>query len=207
MPPATPLVFYQGEESWSYSTKLADLLPEFARNWSFVPHFSHILIDQSGLNPQQVAGGLRAQVMQLLMFAAYHEPIRETLVFAARLLAKMPESGGINYVRIFVRYLLATQERNQVREFVEIVQAHAAERGEKIMTYAEELMREGEIKGEIKGQVELIEKLLNAGVSWTTIEQATGIDAQKFVTLKHELSRLRGVNLLGLPRRTQTDTN
>ena len=172
-----------------------------------MPHFSHILIDQSGLNPQQVAGGLRAQVMQLLMFAAYHEPIRETLVFAARLLAKMPESGGINYVRIFVRYLLATQERNQVREFVEIVQAHAAERGEKIMTYAEELMREGEIKGEIKGQVELIEKLLNAGVSWTTIEQATGIDAQKFVTLKHELSRLRGVNLLGLPRRTQTDTN
>lgn len=128
----TPLVFYQGEESWSYSTKLADLLPEFARNWSFVPHFSHILIDQSGLNPQQVAGGLRAQVMQLLMFAAYHEPIRETLVFAARLLAKMPESGGINYVRIFVRYLLATQERNQVREFVEIVQAHAAERGRRL---------------------------------------------------------------------------
>jgi hypothetical protein len=51
-----------------------------------------------------------------------------------------------------VRYLLATQEREQVREFVEIVQAHAAEREEKIMTYA-------------------------------------------------------SVNLLGLPRRTQTDMN
>lgn len=86
-----PLVFYQGEESWSYSTELADLLPEFARNWSFVPHFSYILIDRSGLNPQQVAGGLRAQVMQLLMFAAYHKPIQEALSLAASLLTQQDQ--------------------------------------------------------------------------------------------------------------------
>ena len=159
------------------------------------------------MNPQLVAGGLRTQVMQLLMFAAYHEPLRETLALAARLLADLPESSGINYVRIFVRYLLATQERAQVREFVEIVQAHAAERGEKIMTYAEELMREGEIKGEIKGKVETIAKLIGAGVSWSTIEQATGIDAQKFVALKRELAQSRAINLLGGPLRSQPDAN
>lgn len=60
LPPVLPLVFYQGESSWNYSTELAELLPEFARDWSFVPHLSHILIDQSGMNPQMVAGGLRA---------------------------------------------------------------------------------------------------------------------------------------------------
>lgn len=207
LPPVVPLVFYQGESSWNYSTELADLIPEFARGWSFVPHFAHILIDQSGLEPQAVAGGVRAQVLQLLMFAAYHEPIQEALTLAARLLAEMPEQGGINYVRIFVRYLLATQERRQVREFVELVRTHVVERGEKIMSYAEELMREGEIKGEIKGKVETIEKLLGAGVSWATIEQATGIDAQKFAALKHELAQLRAINLLGGPLRSAPEAN
>lgn len=166
-----------------------------------------------------VEGGIRAQVMQLLMFAAYHEPLQEALALAARLLAEMPEKSGINYVRIFVRYLLATQERAQVREFVEIVQAHAAERGEKIMTYAEELLREGEqrgrlkgelqgeLRGELKGQIETIEKLLQAGVSWAIIEQATGVDAPKFGELKQELARLWASSLLGPPLRLQTDLN
>jgi predicted transposase/invertase (TIGR01784 family) len=223
LPPVVPLVFYQGEQSWNYSTELADLLPDFARNWSFIPRFSHILIDQSGLNPQMVEGGVRARVMQLLMFAAYHEPIQEALILAASLLAKMPEASDMNYVRLFVRYLLATQAQETVAEFVETVEQFAAERGEKIMTYAEELLREGEqrgklkgelhgelrgeLRGELKGQIEIIEKLLQAGVHWATIEQATGVDAQKFAELKQELARLWASSLLGPPARSQADLN
>lgn len=219
LPPVIPLVFYQGEESWNYSTELADLLPEFARNWSFVPHFSHILIDQSGLNPQQVAGGLRAQVMQLLMFAAYHKPIQEALILAASLLVQMPETDGINYVRVFVRYLLATQAHETVTEFVETVEQFAAERGEKIMTYAEELLREGEQRGRIKGelhgelrgelktQIEIVDKMLQVGLPWATIEQVTGVDAQKFVELKQLLDRLRAASLLGLSMDLQAKSN
>lgn len=79
LPPILPVVFYQGESKWNYSTEFADLFPEMARNWSFVPRFAHVLIDQSGLDPKQVQGGLRARILQLLMFAAYHEPIREAL--------------------------------------------------------------------------------------------------------------------------------
>ncbi|MEZ4863019.1 MAG: hypothetical protein R3C14_16995 [Caldilineaceae bacterium] len=109
-------------------------------------------------------------------------------------IAELPETGGINYVRIFIRYLLATQEREQVREFVRAVQEQGVEQGG-VMTYAEELLHEGEIKGEIvgelKGQIETIEKLLRAGVSWATIEEATGLNAEKFATLKTELARLR----------------
>jgi predicted transposase/invertase (TIGR01784 family) len=219
LPPVIPLVFYQGEESWNYSTELADLLPEFARNWSFVPHFSHILIDQSGLNPQQVAGGLRAQVMQLLMFAAYHKPIQEALILAASLLVQMPETDGINYVRVFVRYLLATQPHEAVTEFVDTVEQFAAERGKTIMTYAEELLREGEqlgrikgelhgeLRGELKAQIEIIEKLLQSGVQWATIERATGVDVHKFADLKQQLDRLRAASLLGLPVRSLTASN
>lgn len=172
-----------------------------------MPHFSHILIDQSGLNPQQVAGGLRAQVMQLLMFAAYHKPIQEALILAASLLVQMPETDGINYVRVFVRYLLATQEHKTVTEFVETVGQFAAERRKKIMTYAEELLREGEQRGELKGQIETIEKILQAGVHWETIERATGVDAHKFADLKQELGRLWASSVLGKPVRSQAESN
>jgi recombination-promoting nuclease RpnB len=58
-----PLVFYQGERSWSYSSEFADLFAESVRHWPGVPRFSHGLIDQSGLQPDEVQGDLKAQIM------------------------------------------------------------------------------------------------------------------------------------------------
>jgi predicted transposase YdaD len=64
--PIVPLVFYQGERSWSYSTEFADLFSESMRDWPWVPRFSHELIDQSGLRPGEVQGELKEQLMQLV---------------------------------------------------------------------------------------------------------------------------------------------
>jgi hypothetical protein len=62
-----PLVFYQGEHSWSYSTEFADLFAESVREWPEVPRFSHGLIDQSGMQPEGVQGKLKTRLMQLLL--------------------------------------------------------------------------------------------------------------------------------------------
>ncbi|MFZ4663804.1 MAG: Rpn family recombination-promoting nuclease/putative transposase, partial [Caldilineaceae bacterium] len=183
-------VFYQGESRWNYSTEFADLFPEMARNWNFVPRFAHILIDQSGLDPKQVQGGLRARILQLLMFAAYHEPILEALQLAAQLLAQLPETGGINYVRVFVRYLTATQEEKTVEAFAAAVEQHTEKKGRKIMTFAQQLFQEGKLVGEIRAQIEIVEKLLRAGISWTTIETATEIGPTRFAELQQELAQL-----------------
>jgi Putative transposase, YhgA-like len=96
-----PLVLYQGEWSWSYSSEFADLFAESVRDWPGVPRFSHGLIDQSGLQPDEVQGELKAQLMQLVMLAAYH-PALAWMERVARLLgslSSLPPSGGINYVR------------------------------------------------------------------------------------------------------------
>lgn len=203
LPPILPIVFYQGKGRWGYSTEFADLFPEAVRTLSFVPHFAHILIDRSGMDPQMVAGGLRAKVMQLLLYAAYHDLVEDALRAAAQLLAHLPESGGIDYMRVFVRYVFATQERPKVVNFARMADASAVKKGSEIMSYAEELLREGEItgeiKGEIKGQIETIEKLLRAGVTWETIEQATGIDPRRFAEMKKELVRLMAEGSLGTP--------
>jgi hypothetical protein len=48
----------------------------------------------------------------------------------------MSENGGVNYARVFVRYVFATQEGRTVTEFARTVDAHRSE---------EELLREGEL--------------------------------------------------------------
>jgi hypothetical protein len=112
LPAIVPLVFYQGERRWSYSSEFADLFAESVREWPGVPRFSHGLIDQSGLQPDEVQGELKTQLMQLVMLAAYH-PALAWMEQVARLLGSLSSlapSGGINYVRIFVLYILAAQE-------------------------------------------------------------------------------------------------
>ncbi len=55
------------------------------------------------------------------------------------------------------------------------------------MTYAQELLQEGERKGKIEGQIEIIENFLKAGVGWSVIESATGIDQKQLGALKQQL--------------------
>lgn len=61
-----------------------------------------------------------------------------------------------------------------------------------MMTYAQELLAEGRAEGEAKGraegetrkQIEMVEGLLRAGVTWKVIEAAAGLDAAGFEALK-----------------------
>ena len=75
-----------------------------------------------------------------------------------------------------------------------------------MMTYAEELIREGRQEGVLKGrqegrqegrkegvlegrqegQVATIESFLRAGIGWPIIKQATGIDQEEFELLRRQ---------------------
>jgi predicted transposase/invertase (TIGR01784 family) len=187
-----PLVFYQGERSWSYSSEFADLFAESVRNWPGVPRFSHGLIDQSGLQPEEVQGEVKAQIMQLVMMAAYH-PTLAWMDQVARLLdslSSLAPSGGINYVRIFVLYVLSTQEPEAARSFREVLLRHAPQVGDDLMTYAQELLKEGRTEGEIKAEVRIIENLLREGMEWAAIERVTGVNEAQFKTLKQQVEAM-----------------
>lgn len=185
--PIIPLVFYQGESRWRYSTEFADLFAESERGYDFLPRFAHYLVDQSDLAPDQTQGGLKARVAQLLMMAAFDKSVREALRYAAQLSAQVAQSGGVNYMEVFVVYLAATQERRVVQEFVEVVRQYAVDIGGDMLTYAEELKQEGRQEGEIKGKIETIESLLAVGAEWALITAATGITPRQFRVLKEQL--------------------
>ena len=209
LPPILPVVFYQGERAWLPSTEFADLFPAAEREHSFLPRFTHYLIDQSGLAPEQVTGGLKARVAQLLMMAAVRAQVREALQAAAPLMAQLTRTGGIDYVAVFVLYLAATQERRVVTEFATEVHRYAPGTGGDMLTYAEELrqegLQEGLETGEIKGKVEMIESLLAVGAEWSLITRATGITPDEFETLKAQLNRFADPHAGDDAQQTTTD--
>src|SRR6266705_253554 len=180
-----PLVFYQGERSWSYSSEFAELFAESVRDWPGVPRFSHGLIDQSGMQPDEVQGDLKVRIMQLVMLAAYHPTLAwmERVASLLDSLASLPPSGGINHVRLFVLYILATQEPKAAQSFRDVLRQYAPEVGDDLMTYAQELLAQGEIRA----QVRIIENLLREGMEWLVIERVTGVNEAQFQALKQQV--------------------
>ena len=193
--PIVPMVFYQGRRRWRHATEFSALFAPSVRAWPWVPRFEHLLFDQSQVKPRAVRGALRGRITQLMMMAAYRHR-REALRSAARLLATLPPEAGETTVRMFVLYLLATQDRGTARSFGEELRGAISGPGGELMTYAEELIREGreqgrqegEQKGVLKGRVGTIENLLQAGVQWSVIESATGIDQDALRALKQRLA-------------------
>ena len=151
-----------------------------------VPHFSHALIDQPGLRPAEVQGTLKTQLMQLVLLAAAH-PAADWMAGVARLLGaltSLPPGGGVDYVRLFVLYLLATQEPDAVQAFRDVLRHEAPAIGEDLMTYTQELIQEGEIRAEVR----IIENLLREGLAWPAIERVTGITEAQCQALKQRLA-------------------
>ena len=196
--PIIPVVFYQGRRRWRHAAQFAELFAPPARTWPWVPRFRHLLIDQSPARPPEVRGELRGRIAQLMMMAAYRRR-REALQRAAHLLSDVMLSGDRDAVRAIVMYLWATQDRATARRFGEELRDAVPEPGGDLMTYAEELIlqgerkgeqrgrREGEQRGRIEGQVRTIERLVQAGVQWPLIESATGIDREALSALKRRL--------------------
>ncbi|MBM3227022.1 MAG: hypothetical protein FJZ47_24920 [Candidatus Tectomicrobia bacterium] len=126
--------------------------------------------------------------MQVLLLAAAH-PERHWEVLAGRLLAQLdtrPHSGGIDYLYVF----LHTQEPETLKTVRDLWQQHAPEVGKHLMTYAQELLQEGEAKGEMKAKVHIIENMLHTGMAWTAIEEITGMNEAQFQELKQRLATL-----------------
>jgi len=151
----------------------------------FVPRFSHFLTDQSGFSNDEIRGVLKVRIAQLLMKAAFHGKIREIFDTLSALMSELPENGGIRYVRVFIRYIAATQERKTVDEFTGIMKKQSERIGENMITAAQEWFNEGVVKG----QIEIIENFLKAGVTWDIVYKATDFDENSFHELKKKLQQ------------------
>ena len=191
--PIVPVVFYQGARGWSHSTEFSDLFPEAARALPWVPRFAHELLDQTTLDPDEVAGGVRGRITQLLLMVAFDRHVNAALQLTVQLLPLLGQAGaGVNERRRFYLYLMATQDLDVVQTFQEALRRQGLDEGDDIMTYAQQLLAEGEAKGRAEGearkQVEMVEGFLRVGVTWDVIEAATGLTEAGFQELKAQLA-------------------
>jgi len=196
-------------KSWPYATQFSALFTDenstdLGAYGRFIPDFEHILIDHSDIEPTKIKGSLKARITQLLMWAVYHQPIQEGLEIAARLLAQLSPNVGLNYLNIYVRYLSSTQDEEIVTNFVETAQGQPVNIGGKMVTAIEAWMQEqflqgetedrikgeragerrGQLIGELKAKISMIETILQANPAWDTITQLTQIDQRLFKFMK-----------------------
>ena len=209
--PIVPLVWYQGERGWHHAREFSELFAEDVRSWPGVPRYAHLLIDQSALGPEEVHGALHGRIAQLAMMAAYRAswPVLRRLV---PLLAQLEHVGRIEDLRQIVVYIaVTTRDADDWRRFATAVRREVPTIGGELMNQAEEMMevamkylahrtrqeareeglqaglQEGRQEGRQEAQVEIVENFLEAGVPWSTIEAATGMDQDKLRTLKRRM--------------------
>ena len=196
--PIVPLVFYQGERRWRHACEFSELFSADVRQWPGVPRYAHLLIDQTGVGPDDIRGELRGRIAQLAMMAAYRAswPLLQRLV---GLLAELGQVGGTEDLREIVVYIATTtRDPERWHRFAEAVRREVPGGGElmgktekMLEMYAErkeqEARQEGELRGELRGKVLTIEGFLGRDVPWSIIEAATGVDQATFGRLKKQL--------------------
>ncbi len=191
--PILPVVFFQGRQGWPHPTGFTTLFPEEDRHWPWGPQFEHILIDQAAIGPEEVRGTLRGRIAQLTMMAAQRDSWAATRG-ALRLLAELNAAAApddIDPLLPYVVYLHATLPRGHWRRFADAFRREVPAGGT-AMDYAEQLVQQGIRRGMQKGvqqgirqgQAKVVDDLLRAGVPWSTIEAATGIDPDTLRALK-----------------------
>ena len=204
--PIMPLVFYQGRQPWASSTEFSDLFAAAVREWPWLPHFEHLLIDLSAATPETVEavrGELKGRVALLTMMAAYRDHW-QLLQRVMPLLTRLNRRGGMDELRPFILYVLATQRATIRARFIKELRRQVPGPGGDAMNYIEQLFhkgvhqgrqeghkeghKEGELKGRLQGQVATIEDLVRAGFSWSAIESATGVDEDGLRALQQRLA-------------------
>ena len=214
LPPIVPVVFYQGKRRWRHAREFGELFAEAVREWPWTPRFEHLLVDQSQAAVGEVRGEALGRVAQLALMAAARRRVsqgRAALLMAAQYMGELARSGRIELFGAIVRYVITTQDQQTVGEFGEALRRHVPGPGGDMKTYAEELLQEGLQKGRQEGrhegrqegrhegrheglqkgrqegQLGTIENFLRAGIEWSVIKEATGIDQEAFQALRRRL--------------------
>ena len=189
LPPVIPVVLYQGEKSWEHSVQLLDLFHEAETFGEYLPRLAFKLLDQSQFGEQEFKGTLIARIAQLLLWAAYHGDVRRVLQLLGPLLAMIPESGGLNFLRLFLLYFLQTHDNISLEEIKKGMGATATAKAEKpFISIADQLKLEGKLEGrqegKLEGKLETAQNLIANGASLELVLKSTGLSMEQLKEAK-----------------------
>ena len=158
LPIIIPILICHGQQSWSkdtawFSSQMAGPVKELS---DYIPDFKFDLHDLNHLTDDQIKGTIMARVVMLLFKYAFEPDFLEKLPGILSLMNNLVEKKtGLEYFETVLRYLFGILDNVSAETIKEIAeQAISAKTGgELVMTLAEQLYKEGELKGEEKGVV------------------------------------------------------
>jgi predicted transposase/invertase (TIGR01784 family) len=167
LPIVIPLLIFHGEHSWPehrarFSSLLSGPVEELC---DYIPDFSFSLYDLTCFSDDEIRGTVMSRVVVLLFKHIFDPDLLDRLPGILSLMRELIEKEtGLQYLETVFRYLFSTIDDVSTETIREIAEQALSDReGEHIMTLAEKLRMEGEIRGEIKGRSEgKIEGLIQA---------------------------------------------
>jgi predicted transposase YdaD len=163
LPIVIPLLICHGRRQWPKDTvRFTSLLTGPVGELSgYIPDFGFELYDLFHFSDDEIKGTIMNRVVMLLFKHVFDPDFQHKLPDILSLLKTlMKKETGMQYLETVLRYLTSVVSEDelsleQIKDMVE--QVISKEAGEYIMTLAEKLRNEGEIRGEIRGLKEGIE--------------------------------------------------
>jgi predicted transposase/invertase (TIGR01784 family) len=121
------------------------------QQWSWLPHWEHLLIDLGALGPERVRGELKGRIAQLSMIAAYRDA-RRILRDVLPLLGELYRRGEVDDFGRLVLYIYATQKEEIREQFAQGLHRQVPGSGGEVMNYLEQLVEQGRQAGRQEGR-------------------------------------------------------
>ncbi|MFW6213876.1 MAG: Rpn family recombination-promoting nuclease/putative transposase [Spirochaetota bacterium] len=165
LPPIMPIVIYHGRKTWKQPREFSELVADMNRN--HVPYFKPAFVNLATIEPDQITGSLRF-VLALVSLKYVQQKLEEA---EARRLVSLFDKGRrdpevADLAQLAERLYVQTRSRDEIEHLTAIAaEAHYESTEEDLMTYAEELLKEGMAKGIRKGELQDKQNVLTRQLS------------------------------------------
>jgi predicted transposase/invertase (TIGR01784 family) len=182
LPEIVPILFYHGENPWNISPKFEDMIVEPALMPACRPRFEHVVRDLSAFSDSEIKGNVSIRLFLSVMRRIFSPNFSEHLDGMLPLFAELSRKRtGMQYLETVLRYIYNVRDDIDPEETEKkLIQVIDEDNKEGVMTVAERLRQEGEVRGKIQLWQEL---LANGLLPKDMVEQ-------KITQLNRELEKL-----------------
>jgi len=181
LPVILPFVLYHGKSKWSVSNRLKPLFEGIPFTEKYLPDYEFEIVDISHIPDDQIKGELLVRAFLLLLKYNDNKTLFNALPGIFHLVHGLSNDvKSTEYIEMFLRYLMATVEKDMKHDLAKEIKKSLKERGDIMPTIAEELIREGLEKGKI----EAAEKMIAKGMSNADIRDITGLSIKKIEEIR-----------------------
>jgi predicted transposase/invertase (TIGR01784 family) len=188
LPMIIPYVFYHGKEDWKYETNLSSIIKYEDEFKEYIPNFKYILGNMGNYADEEITGTEVIKAAILLMKHIFDNDINKAVAKIIEYKMLTIEALGEKYYKIMITYLIQNQNLDIKKTVNKLKNQKHEEEANKMITTAQRLLAEGEIKGEKKGEkkglFKVAKRMFKKGLDIKLITEVTGLPKKELKLCK-----------------------